>query len=104
MLVPGGGKYADKVRKDQILEGFSDKEAHARAIRGMEQFAGDLCRLEARLQSFFNREQLVEILREGGIPVWLPSAMVLGRPDLPETWEVTSDSLSLWLAQELTSP
>ena len=32
---------------------------------------------------------------------WRPSAMALGRPDLPEGWEVTSDSLACWLAEEL---
>lgn len=101
VLVPGGGKYADKVRQEQILTGFSDGRAHALAIGAMEQFARDLCRFEPRLKPFSRREQLPEILRTGGIPVWLPSAMVVGRPAIPETWDVTSDSLALWLAGEI---
>lgn len=101
VLVPGGGKYADKVRQDQIRERFSDREAHILAIRAMEQFARDLCESQPRLQSFSNKSQLVEILQKGGVPVWLPSEMVIGQPDLPESWDVTSDSLALWLAQKL---
>lgn len=102
-LVPGGGKYADKVREDQIKEGFSDREAHTRAIGAMEEFARDLCRREPRLQPFSSQVQLAEVLQGDAVPVWLPSEMVIGRPDIPETWEVTSDSLALWLAQTLSA-
>jgi aspartokinase-like uncharacterized kinase len=37
-------------------------------------------------------------LRVGEIPVWLPEKMVLGASDVPECWQVTSDSLAAWLA------
>ena len=36
--------------------------------------------------------------RAGIVPVWLPCAMALGRPEIPESWDVTSDSLAAWLA------
>jgi aspartokinase-like uncharacterized kinase len=38
-------------------------------------------------------------LSVGEIPVWLPEKMVLGASDVPECWEVTSDSLAAWLAR-----
>ena len=102
ILVPGGGKYADQVRQEQALAGFSDREAHLRAIRAMEKFARELCEMEPRLRVFSRPNQLENIFNGGGIPVWLPSEMVIGQPDLPESWDVTSDSLALWLAQALT--
>ena len=101
VLVPGGGKYADKVRQDQILEGFSDREAHSRAIAAMERFAADLCESEPRLRPFTSRAELAAVLRTGGVPVWLPGEMVIGRQDLPESWGVTSDSLALWLVNDI---
>ncbi|MBL7590313.1 uridylate kinase, partial [Escherichia coli] len=32
------------------------------------------------------------------IRIWNPRALRAGHPDIPETWDVTSDSLALWLA------
>jgi dihydroneopterin aldolase len=37
----------------------------------------------------------------GRIAFWLPSRMALGADDLPESWQVTSDSLAAWLALRL---
>jgi aspartokinase-like uncharacterized kinase len=45
-----------------------------------------------------SREDLDKTLRCGKIPVWLPETMILGAPDVPACWEVTSDSLAAWLA------
>jgi aspartokinase-like uncharacterized kinase len=33
----------------------------------------------------------------------MPTRMALGRPDIPESWDVTSDSLAAWLAAELAA-
>jgi hypothetical protein len=35
--------------------------------------------------------------------VWLPSQMVLADDEIPQNWEVTSDSLSAWLANKLNA-
>lgn len=32
--------------------------------------------------------------------VWDPARLKSGHPEIPETWDVTSDSLALWLARE----
>ena len=40
-------------------------------------------------------------LGEAKLPVWLPSRMALADPDLPQSWDVTSDSLAAWLARRL---
>jgi aspartokinase-like uncharacterized kinase len=43
------------------------------------------------------------MLRDGLVPVWLPTRMVLGRSDIAESWDVTSDSLAAWLAGRLAA-
>ncbi len=42
-----------------------------------------------------------EALRAGQVPVWSPWPMLRNHGDLEASWDVTSDSLALWLAQTL---
>jgi aspartokinase-like uncharacterized kinase len=101
VLVPGGGRFADAIRLAQRRFGFDDTEAHRRAIRAMEEFATYLCARAPQLVPARDKPALLRSLAENKVPVWLPSAMALDQPDLPATWDVTSDSLALWLAHEL---
>ena len=42
-------------------------------------------------------------LARRSIPVWLPAKMVLAAPEVPQSWDVTSDSLAAWLAGTLSA-
>ncbi|WOJ88927.1 dihydroneopterin aldolase [Methylocapsa polymorpha] len=98
ILVPGGGPFADGVRKAQDALGFDDAAAHRMALLAMEQFA---IALAAHSDAFVLAGSLAEmdsVLEEGKIPIWLPSHMALSALDLPASWDVTSDSLAAWLA------
>jgi len=101
VVVPGGGRFADDVREAQRRFGFDDTEAHRAAVRAMEKYAAFLCDCAPQLVPAQSREEILSVLKDGGVPVWLPSAMVIGNPDLPESWNVTSDSMALWLARRL---
>lgn len=101
VVVPGGGPFAEQVRETQVRIGFSDKAAHAMAIHGMDQFGLMLCDLCRRFSPARLEHQLWQVLKEGNIPVWLPSAMTIERSDIPASWDVTSDSLAAWLAGRL---
>ncbi len=37
----------------------------------------------------------------GQTPVWMPAPLALADPDLPRSWDLTSDSLAAWLAGQL---
>ncbi len=98
VLVPGGGPFADCVREAQAVMGFDDAAAHRMALLAMEQFG---IALAARARVFAlaaSIDDLGRMLRAGKIPIWLPAKMVLAAPDVPESWEMTSDSLAAWLA------
>jgi aspartokinase-like uncharacterized kinase len=99
ILVPGGGPFADCVRGAQAAMRFDDAAAHRMALLAMEQFGIALAAHAKAFTLAASRDELDGILRAGRIPVWLPSKMVLAAPEVPETWDVTSDSLAAWLAR-----
>jgi aspartokinase-like uncharacterized kinase len=101
VIVPGGGPFADAVRETQRKLGFEDGPAHRMALLAMEQFAIAMAGVEKRLCMASSPITIERALIRKQPVAWRPSAMALGRPDLPESWDVTSDSLACWLAEEL---
>ncbi|TIM26519.1 MAG: hypothetical protein E5Y63_28905 [Mesorhizobium sp.] len=101
VIVPGGGRFADQVRETQIYMDFSDTAAHAMAILAMEQFAQVILDHDERLAPARSLEEMLCALDAGKVPVWLPSSLALPAPDIPASWDVTSDSLAAWLAGKL---
>ncbi|HEY7689254.1 MAG TPA: hypothetical protein VH835_11195 [Dongiaceae bacterium] len=101
VIVPGGGPFADSVRLAQARLKFSDAVAHHMALLAMEQYGLAMIGVARKLRATRTKREIAASLRAGAIPVWFPAKMTLGRPDIAESWEVTSDSLALWLAQRL---
>ncbi len=101
IVVPGGGAFADCVREEQERLGFSDRAAHRMALLAMEQYALILADWQPELTPCATLDEMSDTLRREGIPVWLPSAMVLADPSIAESWDVTSDSLAAWLARRV---
>ncbi|MEO3998318.1 dihydroneopterin aldolase [Mesorhizobium sp. CAU 1732] len=102
VIVPGGGPFADQVRDAQKRMGFSDAAAHAMAILAMEQFGHVVLDRHERFSQARSTDEMRQALEEGRIPVWLPSAMAVPAPDIPASWDITSDSLAAWLAGKLS--
>ncbi len=100
-IVPGGGPFADAVRTAQAALGFDDGLAHRLALDAMGRMAEVFCRLEPRLSIATSLETVADGLARGCAVVWDPVALKTGCPDIPESWDVTSDSLALWLATRL---
>lgn len=98
VIVPGGGALADAVRATQAALGFPDPLAHRLALDAMAGMARIFAALEPRLAV---TEAPGDALAAGRVPVWDPSGLEGGHPEIPESWDVTSDSLALWLATHL---
>jgi len=103
VLVPGGGGWADEVRAAQKLEGFDDRIAHRKALRAMEHYGRLLAGMRENLVPAAGVVEIHEVLRSGRIAMWMPYEMVVANPSIPESWEVTSDSLAAWLAEKLNA-
>lgn len=98
VIAPGGGRFADAVRVAQADLGFSDKAAHRMAILAMDQTAEILADLAPSLPVAGAQFELIR-----GSSIWRPSPMALGA-DVPRSWNVTSDSLAVWLGVEIAAP
>lgn len=113
VVVPGGGRFADAVRVAQAREGFSDAEAHLRALQAMDAAGVWLGRrLEARGSSptvldVDALETLSRTAADPGLPtgLWLVSGFpaLTREPALPVGWQTTSDTIALWCAQKLSA-
>lgn len=103
VVVPGGGPFADQVREAQSRSGFDDATAHRMAILAMDQFGQMLGGIAPQLTPADSAAEIQRIVAEGGIALWRPAGMTLGNPEIPETWDVTSDSLAAWLARKLAA-
>ena len=80
--------------------GYDDRAAHAMALMAMAQFGAALTSLNPALRLAASRAAILRALKERKVPVWSPEPMARAAA-LPETWELTSDSLAAWLAGAL---
>lgn len=102
-VVPGGGRFADAVRASQRHWGFADLAAHNMAVLAMAQTAHLFHALEPRLTLATDEASIRRTLHAGQPALWLPTMLLRDAPDLLTSWEVTSDSLALWLARLLNA-
>jgi aspartokinase-like uncharacterized kinase len=86
LIVPGGGPFADLVRASDV----DDNAAHWMAIAAMDQFGWYI--------SSRGVQPVVEI------SVLLPYTLMRASDPLPRQWEVTSDTISAWVAYTLGLP
>jgi 5-(aminomethyl)-3-furanmethanol phosphate kinase len=101
IIVPGGGLFADQVRRTQQLWSFDDRVAHRMALLAMDQYGLMMAGIRADLKPAATVEAIENILGQAGVAVWTPSVMAADNRDLPENWDLTSDSLAAWLANRL---
>lgn len=94
LVVPGGAGFADAVRDADRRFGLRAETAHRMAILGMEQFGWLLSELIP------GAERCTDLARVGAgrTTVLLPAALPLD--PLPASWEVTSDSIAAWVADQ----
>lgn len=101
IIVPGGAVFADAVREAQQKTHISDNVAHRLALLAMDQFGLLMQGLVPDLVTASSELEIVECGWQHRGIVWLPSKMALADETIPQNWQVTSDSLSAWLANQL---
>lgn len=101
IIVPGGGEFADRVRRAQQRLDFDDFTAHHMALLAMQQYGLMLSGLHSRFEPVTSLKLIPRVLSNGRIPVWMPDPKQLDQAGIVASWDITSDSLSLWLATKL---
>jgi len=101
VIVPGGGIFADQVRDAQQKLKFDDKAAHQMALLAMEQYAYLLQSYAPDLSLSDSIEEIEKAISLNQVPVWLPFKMINPCQDVSINWNLTSDSLAIWLADKL---
>jgi 5-(aminomethyl)-3-furanmethanol phosphate kinase len=97
VVVPGGGTFADRVRRTDHRFTLDPSSSHWMAILAMDQSAYLLRHLAPRALLIRNPQEI----GVGRLNVLAPSAWLLRADPLPHSWRVTSDSISAWVARAL---
>jgi aspartokinase-like uncharacterized kinase len=92
LVVPGGGPFADAVRAIDAHVGLGDDVAHRLALRAMDQLGVLLAPL------LDGAEALTELVAPRSIGLLAAAPAFTARPEVPESWAVTSDSLAVLAA------
>ncbi len=103
VIVPGGGKFADQVRHIQKILKFNEHTAHRMALLAMQQFGLILAASHVDFEAAYYLNQIPSILTQNRIAIWMPDYTDLDAAGVEETWNVSSDSLSAWLAGSLSA-
>jgi aspartokinase-like uncharacterized kinase len=97
VVVPGGGSFADAVRRADVRFRLGDSAAHWMAILAMDQYGHLLAELARGACLVRSRRELAP----GRLNVLAPSAWLRRADPLPHSWDVTSDSIAAWFARTL---
>jgi aspartokinase-like uncharacterized kinase len=97
LVVPGGGTFADRVRRADHRFALDPSSSHWMAILSMDQSAYLLRHLAPRARVIRHPEEI----GIGQLNVLAPSAWLLRADPLPHSWGVTSDSIAAWVARAL---
>jgi 5-(aminomethyl)-3-furanmethanol phosphate kinase len=101
VLVPGGGEFADIVRQLDKRFSLSKAASHRMAILGMDQYGWLLTDLIPNAVAIDSLDETAETLALGKLPVFLPSKLMFHDDPFENSWDVTSDSIALYLAGRL---
>lgn len=100
LVVPGGGEFADLVRKYYCSYHLSETTAHRMAILAMDQYGyllGELTPNSILVNDILGMRDSLS----GNVPILLPSHWLFEADPLPHSWTVTSDSIAAWVAGQL---
>jgi len=98
IIVPGGGPFADQVRNAQSTHHFNDQAAHHMALLAMKQFGLLLKALAPSCSTFVLGHK-----NHSPLSIWLPDDALLNEVELDQSWDISSDSLALWLANKVSA-
>jgi aspartokinase-like uncharacterized kinase len=101
VVVPGGGDFADTVRRLDKKFNLDKRVSHKMAILAMDQYGLLLSDLSAGSLVVRQFDQAVSACDSGNLAIFLPSQVMFEEDPLENSWDVTSDSIALYIAYRL---
>ncbi|AEA47957.1 amino acid kinase family protein [Archaeoglobus veneficus] len=95
LIVPGGWIFADSVRELDEQRRLPPSAAHWMCIAGMEMYAHYISSFGVNAVEDLKEEEIK------GLCVLLPYKTLRLADELPHSWDVTSDSIAVWVASKL---
>jgi len=103
IIVPGGGEFADAVRALDKRFALSTYVSHQMAILAMDQYGYVLSDLIPNSCIIDNFGKIKTTFDSEKIPIFLPSKYFAKNNPLPNSWEITSDSIAIYFAVQLAT-
>ncbi len=100
-VVPGGGKFADAVRELDAKLSLPAAVSHKMAVLAMDQYGLLLAQVIPESSSCVSLRTAVEFSKEGRVPIFLPSKLLSRSDPFEPSWDVTSDSITAYIAFKL---
>ena len=101
VVVPGGGRFADVVRDFDQRFTLSSGISHRMAILGMDQFGLLLAQIIPNSCATYLLNDAKQLSEIRVAPIFLPSRLMFKEDPLENSWDVTSDSISAYVASRL---
>lgn len=98
LIIPGGGKFADEVRKLDQRNNLGNALSHELGIRTLAISSRFVSGLSEKFYLATPNDLLAINKTLGKYPIADVSEFVLECCPLPNSWDVTSDSIAAWLA------
>ena len=102
LIVPGGGEIADIVSKFDKTYSLSDVVAHKMAVLAMDQYGFLLSDITPESYVSPSLEEISNSAK-GTLPIFLPSKLIFREDPLEHSWDVTSDTITAYIAQLLNA-
>lgn len=98
LIIPGGGDFADVVREYDRRFCLDNEASHWMSIMAMDQYGCMIASMCSGNELARGIADARKILAAGRVPVLLPYSLLNLADELPRCWDVTSDSISAWVA------
>ncbi len=98
LIICGGGELANKIREYDDKIKFSDTAAHKTAILCMDILGILLADKIEEAEAVYSLGDATKVFDEGKLPVLLPSKLLEYLDPLEHSWNITSDSISVYIA------
>ncbi len=101
IIIAGGGPFADQVRRADEKFQLNQEHSHNMAVMAMQQFSQLLSSLFPAMLLANSVSKIHQSWNKVDEVIWEPYEMVRDQCNLDKSWDITSDSLAVWLASIL---